>query len=114
MKSVISKKNISALLCVFGIILILLGIYQIICPSFQNSKESYEECMVIYEEAKLNTLGSKYEDLRYLSSSLASDMYRMAMGEKQKMNNRIVKCVVLCLLGGASESTAIYLTKRTE
>ena len=95
-----------------GVILIFVGILQIAGGPFQRSRASYYECMTVYEEAKLNAIGSKYDDLRYLASDLASDMYSLAMGEKQKIITYIVKCVVLCTLGITCEGVAIYLKKK--
>jgi len=107
------KRKFSIALCILGVACILIGLFQVVSPSYQYNKEQYNECMELYESAKLEVQTSLFYDIRQNYIDIASDMYGTALHWQSKIEQSNIICIVLCVLGISLEVVAIYLRKHS-
>ena len=100
--------------CVLGVVLILFGLYQILSPSHQFNKEQYNECMDIYESAKLNMQTSMFYDIRQNYADIASDMHSLALDYQDKIDQSNVICIVSCSFGAVALIAGLFLLKTSK
>ena len=107
------KRKFSIVLCILGVACILIGLFQVVSPSYQYYKEQYNECMELYETAKLEMQTSLFYDIRQNYADIASNVYGTALHWQSKIEQSNIICIVLCVLGGAAIAVGILLPKRT-
>ena len=110
----LSKKHFGLILCIVGIILFVLGIYQILCPSFKTKNEIYTDAMRVYENCNLGMSASSFWDIRQGYRETASQMYELATEMKQEINVFVVRCVILCVIGTVTTICGTVLTVKNK
>ena len=105
------KRKFSIALCILGVACILIGLFQVVSPSYQYNKEQYNECMELYESAKLEMQTSLFYDIRQNYIDIVSDIYGTALHWQSKIEQSNIICIVLCVLGISLEVVAICLLK---
>ena len=106
------KRNFRVILCILGAACILIGLFQVVSPSYQYNKKQYNKCMQLYESAKLNVQTSLFNDIRQNYADIAGESYGLALYWQDKIDRCNLICIVLCVLGGSMEVAGLYLRKK--